>query len=98
MQQDFGALWPRVIRSQAEPSVQPENRRQGAGNEPEIVEVRMEKTAVDMRFDEPPVTGIGEATHNEKRVAAVAKATHIKEAQGLSSQPARRSHILARVV
>ena len=51
--------------TQAEAPMQPENERQGAGNQPAIIKMVMKKTGVDMGFNEPAVDGIGRAA-NEK--------------------------------
>ncbi len=60
---DFRELWGLVVRANTEPPVQPKNGRQRAWDEPEIVEIRMEKPCTYMRLDHPAVDGIRGASH-----------------------------------
>ena len=60
---DFRELWGLVVRANTEPPVQPKNGRQRAWDEPEIVEIRMEKACTYMRLDHPAVDGIRGASH-----------------------------------
>lgn len=61
MERNLTDLRRRIIGSQSQAAVEPEDGRQRARNQPTIVEVRVKKTAVDMRFDHPTIYRIGKA-------------------------------------
>ena len=62
--------------TQAEAVVQPEHQRQGAGNQPAVVEMVMEESRMHVRLDQPAVDGIGRAAKQKERVTIIAKARH----------------------
>jgi hypothetical protein len=78
MQNDFGRLRRFVMRPQVQLAVQPKDRWQRTRDEPHVIEVGMKKAGMNMRFDEPPVQGVRSATAKKKRVAHIAKRTHVK--------------------
>lgn len=65
MQGDFRQRRCMVMLAQAESPMQPENRRERTGDEPEVIEVGMEKPGMDVRLDEPAIDEIGGATHEK---------------------------------
>src|SRR5664280_2581071 len=52
--------------------------RQRARDQPTVIEVRMEKTRVHVRLNEPAVDGIRGTSHEKKRVAQIEKAPHVR--------------------
>ena len=57
------------MRAQTELPMQPENQRECARDQPEVVEVRMQKAAGQMRFEQPAVERVRSAAEEEQRVA-----------------------------
>ncbi len=78
MQGDFVKRWRMVVRALVELPMQPENRWQRAGDEPEVIEVGMEKTVMHMGLDEPAIDGIRAAAREKQRVAQIAEAAHVR--------------------
>ena len=66
----------RRIRSPTQPPVAPQHERQGAGNQPEIVEMRMQEGIVGVGFDQPAVDRIRPASHLKKPVPPEAERFH----------------------
>ncbi len=62
--------------AQRQPSVQPKNDWQGAGDQPAIVKMIVKKAVVDAGFDQPAVDGIGAAARQEERIAIITKTPH----------------------
>ena len=64
------------MQTQAEPPMQPENRRQRTGDQPAIIKMIMKKSRMDMWFDEPAVDHIPCAADQKKRVSIIAEVWH----------------------
>lgn len=79
MSGDFRKSRRLIVRTQTQSPMQPKDRRKGAGYEPEIVELRMKNTAMDVRLHQPAIDDIRNASQKEERVAQIAKARHVKE-------------------
>ena len=80
MRHDFRELgWP-IMLAQTEPAMQPDHQRQGAGNQPAIIEMVMEESRMDMRLYQPPIDGVGRAAKQKERVAIILKARHDQSA------------------
>ena len=68
-----------VVRAQAKLAMQPKNWRQRAGDQPEVIELRMEKSGVEMGFDQPAIERVGNATEEKKRITHVIESSHVRE-------------------
>ena len=62
--------------AKSEPVLRQQNRRQGAGNEKQVIEPIMEEGNVAMRFDQPPVGRIKRATEQKEGVEDESKPLH----------------------
>lgn len=60
-----GNLWRPILVPLAETVMQPKNRRQSTGNQPEVVEVGMEKAMVRVRLDRPAVEDVNGAAQKK---------------------------------
>ncbi|MFM1944950.1 MAG: hypothetical protein RI897_3932 [Verrucomicrobiota bacterium] len=63
-----------VMSAEVEAALDIEEGGQGAGDEPEIVEMGMEEGGVCEGFEQPPVQGVGGAAGEAERVEQVAEA------------------------
>ena len=70
------------MRAQTELPVQPEDRRERARDQPEVVKVGMEKLAGQMWLEQPAVERVRGAAEEEQRIAEVAEALHVKAPRG----------------
>lgn len=78
LKNDLGRTWWFIVQTQFQPSLHEEHWRQGAGDEPQIIEVRVEKCIVQMWLQPPPVHRVGETAQQEKRVAKIKERLHFK--------------------
>jgi hypothetical protein len=62
-----------VVRAEPEAALDPEEWGEGAGDEPEIVEIGVEEEGVGVGFEHPAIEGVGEAACEAERVQQVAK-------------------------
>ena len=70
------------MRAQTELPVQPEDGRERARDQPEVVEVRMQKAAGQMRLEQPAIERVCSAAEEEQRIAQVTEAVHVKAPRG----------------
>jgi hypothetical protein len=59
--------------SQAKRAPEPENERNGARNQKQIVEPRMQKDGIDVWFEDPPVQTITGGADEEQVIAEISK-------------------------
>lgn len=60
--------------------MQPENQWQGTGNQPAIIKMVMEKSRMEVGFDQPTINGIREATSQKERIAIILEAERAQSA------------------
>jgi hypothetical protein len=76
----FGYSWKGVISAQSQPPMQPKDRRQGAGNQPEVIKISVKEEARCMWFQRPSIERVSHAADKKKRIATIQKPSHIKAA------------------
>ena len=65
-----------IVGTQTQPPVQPEDERQGAGDQPAIIEMIVEEPPVHIVLDDPAIEGIGGAARQAERVEVITEARH----------------------
>lgn len=75
MSGDLTPCW-RSLVSPAQPAMQPEQQREGAGNQPEIIEVALDEWVRHQGLQEETVQCIGTAADQEQRVAMETEHPH----------------------
>lgn len=65
-----------IALAQSKQTLQQQKRRQCAGNEQKIVEMKPQKRTVYMRFDEPTIQRVERTCREEQRIAEIAKPLH----------------------
>ena len=70
-----------VMISQPQEPIEPEHRRQCAWDQPEIIEMPVQKRRVKCRHENPSVDRIGKASGQEKRIPQISKPDHSKQSK-----------------
>jgi hypothetical protein len=73
VREDFEGCGRRIVAADAEPIVREEQRRQGAGDEEEVVEPIMKKCDVGVWLQQPAIGRVEDAAREEQGVAQIAE-------------------------
>src|SRR5271155_4291676 len=78
MRGDFSERRRIVMRSQAKPALNQQHWRQGAWDQPQVIEPIMKKGDVTVRLNQPPIGGVERAAEEKERVEDVPERPHSK--------------------
>ena len=76
VKRDLAGGWHFVVSSQPDPALKLQQRRQGAGNQQQIVEVATKKRAVDTRDDGPAINCIERTSQKKQAVPPISERFH----------------------
>jgi hypothetical protein len=78
VRRDFKGGRRMIMVSQSQATMHPQNERQCAWDEQEIVEPKLEESGSSVGFNNPAIHGVKSATRNEKRIAPITIRVHSK--------------------
>lgn len=77
MSRHFEKCW-RIIRPPSQLSMYPQDQRQGTGNQPKIIEIRMQKRIWQIRLEQQAIHCVGQTAKQEHWIAMETKGLHSK--------------------
>lgn len=97
MERNLSEGWRLVMVAETQPALQPEQERQRAGNEQQIIEVTPDKGRMHVWLDRPPIQRVKRATRQAQRVAPVTKWFH-SNARMISPAPSARRNLQVKII
>lgn len=73
MAKNLGEAWRSIVLSESNPSLQPENKRKGGGNEKQIIEMLPEKRPFTCRCYKPAIGAIEPTSRQAQWIKRVTK-------------------------
>jgi len=76
VKRDLSARGKFVMLPQAKPALHQQQRRQRTGHQEQVIEMKTEECAVNVRTDQPTIDSIKQTANQEQRIAEIAEPFH----------------------